>query len=115
MALKRTKKAIEFVSMFIPSFRSATETTQPLWGVQQIPGGDPDLRASQISFEGDRYARAEIVKASTAIAIANTLIQHLKQKFTVDTAEEKQNYGWITRENIESKAEDIAVLRKYPP
>ena len=46
MALKRTKKAIEFVSMFIPSFRSATETTQPLWGVQQIPGGDPDLRAS---------------------------------------------------------------------
>lgn len=52
VALKRTRNAIDFVSYFIPSFRSAMETTQPLWGVQQIPGGDPNLRASEISFEG---------------------------------------------------------------
>lgn len=95
--MKRARSAIDFVSYFIPSFRSALETTQPLWGVQQIPGGDPNLRASEISFEGNRYARAEIVKASTAIEVASCLTNYLKDKFGVQGREGGENYSWITK------------------
>ena len=90
------------------------ETTQPLWGVQQIPGGDPNLRASEISFEGNRYARAEIVKASTAIEVASCLTNYLKDKFGVQGREGGENYSWITKQNVESTAETLAVSRKYP-
>jgi len=46
LAKNRTKNAINNVSQFIPSFNSAHITKKPLYGAQQIPGINPDLRAT---------------------------------------------------------------------
>ncbi|WP_087016872.1 FAD-dependent oxidoreductase [Thaumasiovibrio subtropicus] len=75
---ERTERAITHFGQYMPSFNSAEYAGQPLCGAQQIPGDDPTLRAADISFEGKRYARAEIVKASSALTVAEALLSHLK-------------------------------------
>ncbi len=75
----RSKNAIEHVAQFIPSFCSAVVGGNPLFGAQQIPGDDPSLRAADVSFAGVNYARAEIVKASSALEVADAIIGNLEQ------------------------------------
>jgi len=77
---RRTAKAVDHVAQFIPSFGCATVGGNPMFGAQQIPGDDPSLRAADVSFAGDRYARAEIVKASSALTVANAIIDKLKEE-----------------------------------
>ncbi|GAL14446.1 hypothetical protein JCM19233_5458 [Vibrio astriarenae] len=60
---KRTRGAIDFVARLLPSFTQANCAGTPLFGAQQIPGNDDTLRAADVSFAGDGYARLEIVKA----------------------------------------------------
>ena len=48
-----------------------------MFGAQQIPGGDPDLRTADVSFYGKHYARTEIVKASSALAAADAILKDL--------------------------------------
>ena len=59
----RTEKAIEFVTKFVPSFKTATVGGPPMYGAQQIPGDDLNLRVGDVSFPYRSYARSEIVKA----------------------------------------------------
>jgi hypothetical protein len=61
----------------MPSFSSATVAAKPLFGAQQIPGQDPDLRAADVSFDSKHYARAEIVKASSALEAADAILADL--------------------------------------
>lgn len=70
-------KAIEHIAAFIPSFGTACTYKKPLYGAQQIPGNNPNLRSAEISYEANNYARAEIVKASTAIEVAENLIDKI--------------------------------------
>jgi hypothetical protein len=73
----RTLGSIEHIAKFIPSFDSAETAAKPLFGAQQIPGDDPDLRAADVSFHGRNYARTEIVKASSALAAADAILGDL--------------------------------------
>ncbi|WP_448247786.1 FAD-dependent oxidoreductase [Thalassotalea agariperforans] len=73
----RTLGSIEHLAQFIPAFSSAETAAAPLFGAQQIPGNDPELRAADVSFHGKNYARAEIVKASSALAAADAILANL--------------------------------------
>lgn len=73
----RTLGSIEHIAQFIPAFSSAKAAAKPLFGAQQIPGDDADLRAADVSFYGQHYARAEIVKASSALAAADAILANL--------------------------------------
>ncbi len=75
----RTMGSIEHLAKFIPSFKAAQTASKPLFGAQQIPGYDADLRAADVSFAGTNYARAEIVKASSALAAADEILKNLVQ------------------------------------
>jgi hypothetical protein len=73
----RAKNAIEYMAYFIPSFKDAEVSLKPLYGAQQIPGDDASLRAASVSFEGERYARCEIVKASSVLRMADAICKKL--------------------------------------
>ncbi len=75
----RTQAAIQHVAQFIPSFATARVGSKPLYGAQQIPGSDPGLRAADVSFCCDGYARAEIVKASSALAASDAILEDLQR------------------------------------
>ncbi|GGA76199.1 oxidoreductase [Neiella marina] len=73
----RTKAAIAHVAQYLPAFANAKVGTKPMYGAQQIPGADPGLRAADVSFCCDGYARAEIVKASSALAAADAILSDM--------------------------------------
>lgn len=80
----RGRRAIEHLARYIPSFKQATVEGKPLFGAQQIPGEDANLRAAGVSFEGDNYARCEIVKASSVLTSADALTEKLADLGLVD-------------------------------
>ncbi len=56
-------------------FKSATIGGPPMYGAQQIPGDDSNLRVGDVCFPYKSYARSEIVfKASSALTTANQII-----------------------------------------
>ncbi|ALO33470.1 oxidoreductase [Colwellia sp. MT41] len=73
----RTLGSIAHIAQFIPAFSTAVVAAKPLFGAQQIPGEDADLRTADVSFYGQHYARAEIVKASSALAAADAILKNL--------------------------------------
>ncbi|WP_077575947.1 MULTISPECIES: FAD-dependent oxidoreductase [unclassified Salinivibrio] len=110
---QRTDRAIEHFAQWLPEFKQAEVGGKPLCGAQQIPGEDPSLRASDVSFDGERYARMEIVKASSALTAINKVLTQF------------EDAGWIsptshyvmTRPStakIISAACEFAVQRGYP-
>jgi len=113
----RTQKAINHITQFIPSFTNATIAGKPLFGAQQIPGKDVSLRAYDVSFEGQQYARAEIVKASSALTVADQIIyklfnlshEQLAECCNVDTS-----FTALSESEINQLACDIADDRNYP-
>ncbi|MBD1388315.1 FAD-dependent oxidoreductase [Neiella sp. HB171785] len=80
----RTQAAIAHVAQYIPPFANAKVGTKPLFGAQQIPGSDPGLRAADVSFCCDGYARAEIVKASSALAASDAILADLARLNVID-------------------------------
>ncbi|MFC5081086.1 tRNA 5-methylaminomethyl-2-thiouridine biosynthesis bifunctional protein MnmC [Vibrio thalassae] len=109
---QRACNAIQHLSQFIPCFETAEPAGTPLYGAQQIPGNDPSLRAADVSFEGEHYARLEIVKASSALLAGKKIA---KQWF--DLKDSTLNQTESTKEEvraIESLAKQIAVSRGYP-
>ena len=119
---KRTLGSIEHIAQYIPSFSLASVAAKPLFGAQQIPGEDADLRAAGVSFHGKDYARAEIVKASSALAAADAILQDLIANELVSSALIEQystkHYfpvtGQCTQEEVTVRAELLARQRQYP-
>jgi len=117
-ATVRTKLAIEHVAQFIPSFKNAKVVSKPLFGAQQIPGSDASLRTADVSFEGDYYARCEIVKASSVLSMADMITQQLITLGLVD----KDLYGTrdfstlkdLDEDDINSYARTLCMARDYP-
>lgn len=113
----RTKNAINFVTKFVPQFDSALPGGPPLFGAQQILGNDPDLRVGEVSFPCQSYARSEIIKASSALAVAHKILAKIQEEKIIPAIEEvNQNdlLESITKEDIDSLAADLAVQRGYP-
>ena len=104
----RTQRAIKHFSKFMPKFsQEAKVTTTPLFGAQQIPGSNPELRAAEVSFEKS-YARCEIVKVSSAIAMVKAIAKEFDFKFTT------KYLSNIEPKELESLARKIAKTRNYP-
>ena len=81
---ERTLWAIQHISHFMPIFGAAAPAGKPLFGAQQIPGTDSSLCVGGISFDTDRYAQVEIVKGSSAIEAAKSILNRLKSDALID-------------------------------
>lgn len=115
---QRTQAAIAHLSPYIPAVSSAQVAAKPLFGAQQIPGGDPALRAADVSFVGSRYARCEIVKASSVLTVADAITEQLIALGAVP----KSLYGKrdftviknISESAVTKRAELLTRQRGYP-
>lgn len=115
---ERTSSAIKHMSQFIPVFSNAKIMSQPLYGAQQIPGEDASLRAADISFEGERYARCEIVKASSVLNMADHIAKSLIGLGVLPKESYKKRdfsaHSSLKEEDIQRVAESSAKSRSYP-
>ncbi len=105
---ERTKRAIMHLSYFLPNFKEAIPAAKPLYGAQQIPGSDPSLRAAEVSFE-KKYARCEIVKASSIVAMAQAIVENMgiAQPIPIDSPK-------VDPKLLDKEAQNIAKERGYP-
>jgi len=114
----RTQKAIAHISQFMPDFNTAELGGIPLFGAQQIPGGDPDLRTANVTFSIPNYACCEIVKASSTLTAANAILEKLLEEGHLLA----QNYPAthypitldINENTIQKTAEHLCTERNYP-
>jgi hypothetical protein len=119
---KRTLGSIEHIAQFIPQFKTAMVAAKPLFGAQQIPGEDADLRAADVSFYGKHYARTEIVKASSALAAADSILVDLAENGLIDKVDLgkhlTEHYFPISQQatsaEVTERAEQLAKERDYP-
>lgn len=120
---KRTAKAIDKVAGFIPTFESAILGGPPMYGAQQIPGVDSTLRVADVSFHQGNYARCEIVKASSALPAAETIIDKLVEQGMLSTTADENSDSHdtiasvsehLTETEISERAEQLAAARKFP-
>ncbi|MDD2474526.1 MAG: FAD-dependent oxidoreductase [Dysgonamonadaceae bacterium] len=114
----RTEKAIDYVAKFVPSFESATVGGPPLYGAQQIPGSDLSLRVGEVSFPTEFYARSEIVKASSALTVANQIIDKMQEENIILSLPERSNNNYIiaciSKDDIDKLAAELTEQRGYP-
>jgi len=117
-AKTRSRLAIEHLAQYIPSFKKAKVVSKPLYGAQQIPGDDASLRAADVSFEADTYARCEIVKASSVLSMADAITKQLISLNHVDKAMYKRRDFSTLKElnetHIDTYARSLCKLREYP-
>lgn len=106
----RASSAIRHVAQFVPAFSSALPAGKPLYGAQQIPGQDVTLRTADVTFEGDSYARLEIVKAPSSLVAAKKIA---KAWFNIEV-ELIEKASQQSLADIESKARVLAHSRGYP-
>ncbi len=114
----RSESAIGHLAQYIPAFDSAKVVSKPLYGAQQIPGLDADLRAANVSFVDEHYARCEIVKASSVLTMADTIT---KQLITLGYVDEKMyksrdhsTMRALDTKAISKQAESLCEARDYP-
>jgi len=114
----RTNKSIEHIRQYIPSFSDVSVASKPLYGAQQIPGNDADLRTADVSFDKNKYARCEIVKASSVLTMSDLIVKDL---ISYDMLEKdmykKRNFLYtsnITDNQITKKAQELCSKRDYP-
>lgn len=110
----RTTRAIHSVTEYIPSFKNATIGGPPLFGAQQIPGKNPDLRVGEVSFPYANYARTEIVKASSALTVANQIITNLNVNKEQKSSSSNKLLEIVAKTKLNAKALELAVSRGFP-
>ena len=114
---QRTEAAIAHIAKFIPSFKNAKVASKPLYGAQQIPGVDSTLRASEVSFDGERYARCETVKASSVLTMAAAIAKDMQNLKLLDEYKDGENFYFDEikeLDKIQKYAQHICVERDYP-
>lgn len=117
---QRTHRAINHMAQFVNHFEQATVGGKPLFGAQQIPGNDPTLRAADVSYSHQRYARSEIVKASSALSVADAIIDQLAALHLISKpiSQSRENEFPIAQQlslsDIVSYAEQLATERGFP-
>ncbi|SEL68395.1 FAD dependent oxidoreductase [Colwellia chukchiensis] len=122
LAKDRTLGSIGHLAQYFPHFAQAKVAAKPLFGAQQIPGDDASLRAADVSFYGRHYARAEIVKASSALSAADVILENLIDVGIVNTAQVgdylHQHYFPVTLQcnatEVTRRAMQFARQRGYP-
>lgn len=114
---ERTTRAIEHVAQYMPEFKGACVGGKPLYGAQQIPGDDATLRAADVTFESNHYARMEVVKASSALEAIRKIVStwHLAEvdhELSIEACHPVSMK--LTAEDVEHKAKQLADERGYP-
>ncbi len=110
----RSHKAIAHLAQHLPNFAAAQPAGKPLFGAQQIPGPDPSLRAAQVSF-GQGFARAEIVKSSSAIYAAQSIFTQLCQLgLAQGPAKAAKLSSQLSLSEVEALALKLSQERQYP-
>ncbi|PCI34186.1 MAG: FAD-dependent oxidoreductase [Flavobacteriaceae bacterium] len=114
----RTHNSIQHIAQFIPDFSTAELGGIPLFGAQQIPGDDPDLRAANVAFSIPNYACCEIVKASSTLSAANAILDKLIQEHHIKDLDYPKTYYPITQNisetSIHTRSEHLCTERNYP-
>ena len=114
----RTHKSIQHIAQFIPDFSSAKLGGRPLFGAQQIPGDNPDLRTANVTFSKKNYACCEIVKASSTLTAANAILDKLVEEGHIPANNYPETHYPITLDiqeiNIKETAVNLCVQRDYP-
>ncbi|UTZ28989.1 FAD-dependent oxidoreductase [Vibrio campbellii] len=112
---KRTGNAIKHMAQFIPGYKNAVKGGKALFGAQQIPGTDPVLRAADVTFEENNYARIEVVKASSTLLAAQKMAKHW---FEVEPESNVETQHPVTVHWSEKEVEQFAIKltqeRGYP-
>ncbi|RFC55136.1 FAD-dependent oxidoreductase [Brumimicrobium aurantiacum] len=115
---QRTKSAITSVAHYLPDFASATVGGPPLFGAQQIPGDDATLRVGEVSFPYKSYARSEIVKASSALTVANQIIDKIQEEGIIPLLKKKSLNNFlleaVSKNEIDEFSMELAIERGYP-
>lgn len=113
VATERTNNAINYLSYFLPNFANAQVIDKPMYGAQQVPGSDLSLRAAGVVFPQTGYARAEIVKANSALAAAKAIEQNLIEMSLLNPQQTASDFqppqGQVIAEAIK-----LAKQRDYP-
>ncbi len=114
----RTESSIDYIAQFVPSFKTATVGGPPMYGAQQIPGDDVNLRVGEVSFPTEFYARSEIIKASSALTVANQIIDKMQEEKVIPPIPEKP-FGnslldIVSKDEIDKLASEFAEVRGYP-
>lgn len=113
----RTENSIDYIAKFVPSFGSATVGGPPLFGAQQIPGDDVNRRVGEVSFPSKFYARSEIIKASSALTVANEIIDKIEEEnITTILKKSIKNslLDSVSKKDIDKLASELAIKRGYP-
>ncbi len=114
----RTKSAINYINQFIPSFKNVEVASKPLYGAQQIPGDEVSLRTADVCFESERYARCEIVKASSVLTMSDMIIKSLINLSALPNDIYKNRTQifdkFQNKEKLDSLSKEIAKQRDYP-
>jgi glycine/D-amino acid oxidase-like deaminating enzyme len=115
---KRSRRAIEHMAQYLPRFREADVAAKPLYGAQQIPGEDPTLRAADVSFVGERYARCEVVKASSVLSMTDAIVQRLSALGYTDAADvgrrDFEHLPHPEESGLQDRAASLCEERQYP-
>lgn len=121
---ERSQRAIDEVSEFVPNFATATPTGNALYGGQQIPGDNDTLRVADVSLYPElNYARAENVKASSALEASDDIVALLEsQKLIQSTAQQnstRQHHKWSylshsSKQDVDELARQFATERAFP-
>ncbi|BDY13687.1 FAD-dependent oxidoreductase [Hydrogenimonas cancrithermarum] len=118
VALSRTRAAIAHLARFIPGFTAAEPTPVPLFGAQQIPGTDITRRVAEVDFPLPRYARCEIVKVSSALDMAETIVKKMWEERLLERSYHRNRAVEETapppETQIASLAQRFGIDRGYP-
>ena len=89
-----------------------------MYGAQQITGDDVNLRVGEVSFPTESYARSEIIKASSALTVANQIIDKMLKDKIISSLPEKplENslLDSVSKDEIDKMASEFAEVRGYP-
>jgi len=114
----RTNRSIEHIKQYIPTFDDVSVASKPLYGAQQIPGDDAELRTADVSFDKNKYARCEIVKASSVLTMSDLIVKDLiSYDMLQKDMYKKRDFLYksdIKDEDITKKAQDLCKQRDYP-
>ena len=109
---ERTQSAINHIIDLIPTFTGAEPAGPPLFGIQQIPGTDASNRTADAAFSGEKYARVEIIKLSSALTAANKVARKLAAlNYSVG---EGNALTPLSYDDVKVRAEEVASERGFP-
>ena len=113
---ERTKRAIDYLAQFFPKFKEAKVDSQPLYGVQQIPGDDPTRRVAEVAFPMPNYARCEIVKVSSVVDMVEEIVKDIEGPGVELSQEifEIEPLKKLDADAIAERAQIIAQKLNYP-